>query len=172
MREVTDPAGPQAVQIAEFIHNHLLPETIILFGSRARDDHRHTSDIDILVVVESTPPEETKAAAHAEAQTQAKTVYGTPTQVQLVWRTTEEFLNQRRNRNDLTARAMEEGVITGPGSEEFGSRFSEEYQYDHQHHWNVADQRIRNAENHLISFNSLADFNMPLTARELRRRLA
>ena len=48
-----------------------------------------------------------------------------------------------------------------PGSEEFRERSNQEYQYDHWHDWNVTEQRMRNAQNHLISFNSLAENEMP-----------
>jgi predicted nucleotidyltransferase len=39
------------------------PDRIILFGSRARGDHRPTSDIDILVVQESSEPRHVRSRA-------------------------------------------------------------------------------------------------------------
>ena len=46
-------------RIVEAIH----PEKIFLFGSHARDEARPTSDLDILVVAESTEPRHSRSAA-------------------------------------------------------------------------------------------------------------
>lgn len=43
-------------EIVQRIVRTVNPEKIVLFGSRARDDSRPVSDLDILVIMESTEP--------------------------------------------------------------------------------------------------------------------
>ena len=47
---VTTKADPKAVAVARAVYDAVLPEKVILFGSRARGDHRADSDIDLLII--------------------------------------------------------------------------------------------------------------------------
>ena len=57
MSEVRTSGDPIAQEIVARLVAALSPERIYLFGSRARGDHKHDSDYDVLVVVrERTGP--------------------------------------------------------------------------------------------------------------------
>ena len=43
-------ADPLAFAVAEVVQRSVAPARVILFGSRARGDHRPDSDIDLLVI--------------------------------------------------------------------------------------------------------------------------
>lgn len=61
MRKVV-PVEPSLGMIVERIVDTFCPERLVLFGSRARGDHRPDSDVDLLVVMES-PLSATERAA-------------------------------------------------------------------------------------------------------------
>ncbi len=44
-----------ALEVARAVQSEMAPDTVILFGSRARGDHRPNSDVDLLIVCESNP---------------------------------------------------------------------------------------------------------------------
>ena len=96
----------KAVHLARYVHELLCPQMTILFGSRARGNHRLESDVDILVVSEHA----TTAEQQENIRQKANNLYNVSTQVQLVHRTVQDFLDQSTNRNNLVARATDEGV--------------------------------------------------------------
>ena len=152
---------PLAVAVVKALHDGQRESLTVLFGSRARGDHRHNSDIDILLVRGTSPDQQSKTDMLLAAQGLSERLYQRQVPVQLVWRTAQEFREQRPNRSGLPARAMDEGVIMPPSSEEFGPERHADYQYDASHDYDVTDQRVRNSENHLTTFQFVAAANMP-----------
>jgi uncharacterized protein len=60
---INSSTDPQIIQeIVRRIVKVSQPEKVILFGSRARDTARATSDIDLLVIAHSTQPRHRRAA--------------------------------------------------------------------------------------------------------------
>ena len=140
----------RAVAVAEAIYGVARPRRVILFGSRARGDHREDSDIDILIVTDEIPAEAHKEKVAAAARRWAADQYQWEAPVQLVWNTAEEFDRRRRTVNHLAARAMDEGVIM---PEKPGAADAEENDYAYE--WTVTEERVRHAEQHLDTFELL-----------------
>jgi predicted nucleotidyltransferase len=81
------------------------PDRIILFGSRARGDHRPDSDFDLLVVKDSSQPRHRRAAPVYLALT------GMEAPVDILWRTPAEVEEWANACNHVICQAMEEGRI-------------------------------------------------------------
>ena len=58
-----DPFSPQLQEVIKRIVATANPEKIVLFGSRARGDHRPDSDFDFLVIKKSVEPRYRRAIA-------------------------------------------------------------------------------------------------------------
>jgi uncharacterized protein len=84
----------------------LNPEQIILFGSRARGDHRIDSDYDVLIVVPDTTESTLKLAGDALIAARGKR-FGMDVMVY----THSEFENSLRERHDVVYHAMKDGQV-------------------------------------------------------------
>jgi uncharacterized protein len=84
----------------------LNPEQIILFGSRARGDHRIDSDYDVLIVVPDTTESTLKLAGDALIAARGKR-FG----MDVVVYTHSEFENSLRERHDVVYHAMKDGRV-------------------------------------------------------------
>ena len=80
------------------------PVRILLFGSRARDDARESSDVDLLVVMSSVPD---KRQAAIEIRRSLKDL---PISKDIVVATPEEINRQRRVVGTVIRAATREGV--------------------------------------------------------------
>ena len=137
---------PLALRVARELHRAEQPELTILFGSRARGDYEDDrSDIDILLVREKTPTLEQRGLIENQAGKLARSLYGWEVPIQTVWQTPPEFDQMRRTVNHVVARALNDGVIMARDSEDYESRYSQE--------WTVTSERLRHAENHLVMFD-------------------
>ena len=100
----------RALQVAQRVQQHEQPDLAILFGSRSRGDHDELkSDIDIMLVQETEPDTEQKRLATQVANKIATETYGQMVQVELVWRTLDQFpfqqaLHQQRRNQRRTRR--------------------------------------------------------------------
>jgi len=81
------------------------PDRIILFGSRARGDHRPDSDVDLLLIRQSTLPPHRRVIPAYKAMT------GLLVPTDILWRTPEEVQDWSQVRNHVTARALREGRV-------------------------------------------------------------
>jgi predicted nucleotidyltransferase len=81
------------------------PDRIVMFGSRARGDARPDSDLDLLIIKDSSEPRRRRAipAYHALAG------LGIPTDI--LWRTADEIAEWERVPNHVTTRAIREGKV-------------------------------------------------------------
>ncbi len=84
----------------------LNPEQIILFGSRARGDHRIDSDYDVLIIVPDTTESTLKLAGDALIAARGKR-FG----MDVVVYTHSEFENSLRERHDVVYHAMKDGRV-------------------------------------------------------------
>ena len=149
---VLQPDG-RAVAVAQAIYGAARPRRLILFGSRARGDHREDSDIDILIVTDEPPAESHKEKVSAAAERCAADQYQRPVPVQLVWNTAAEYRQRRRTVNHLVARALDDGVLMPENLADFDDPAEDDYSYE----WTVTSERVRNAEQHLDTFQLLAE---------------
>ncbi len=81
------------------------PDRIILFGSRARGDAAPDSDVDLLVIKDSSEP------PHKRSIPAYRALGGLSTPTDVLWRTPEEVEEWAGVRNYVTTRAMREGRV-------------------------------------------------------------
>ena len=141
-------SGPdqRALRVAREVHRREQPLAPILFGSRARGDHREeTSDIDILLVGEKLPDGLHDGRAARAAREDALRAYGREVQTQLLWVTLAEFRHDEPYLNSIATRAVLEGVVFSDLPQHFRSRYDRpdppppRYRWnDYQHHLQAA----------------------------------
>lgn len=81
------------------------PDKVIIFGSRARGDHRPDSDLDILVIQESSEPRYKRSASHYGA------LASLPIEVDVLVYTPREVLEWSRVPQAFVTTAIREGVV-------------------------------------------------------------
>ncbi len=81
------------------------PDRIILFGSRARGDARPDSDVDLLVIKDSTEP------PHRRSIPAYRALGRIPAPTDILWRTRQEVEDWAEVRNYVTTRAIREGRV-------------------------------------------------------------
>ena len=144
---------PRAVQATQAVQTAQQADLTILFGSRARGDHREpSSDIDIMLVQDEAPEDGRKQLAAKEAERAAREIYGRDVTVQLVWRTKKEFRLGRRYTNSVETRAMREGTIMPRDPESYSAQDYEDENTEHEFDWSPYNERLRHAEVHLSEF--------------------
>ena len=121
-------ADERALNVARELHYIAQSERTILFGSRARGDHRPESDIDVLLIRETTPPDEWLEKVRARARTIQKTSLPEASGIDVICMTPEEFNTKRFLRNNLANSIAKQGVNVMPG-ENLGS--SAHYEEEH-----------------------------------------
>ena len=146
----------RACAVARAVGDVAHPDTVILFGSRARGDFTPDSDIDLLIITGPSGPgkgeyQRNSAAAHQKA----REVYGHPVGVDLVHLTEEDFHHCRRARNHVAGQAVRDGFDVN----------GEKVTYDNPDptNWPDIGQRIINAERELRVLEDLVEAN---SARE------
>ena len=148
----------RALQVAQRVQQHEQPDLAILFGSRSRGDHDELkSDIDIMLVQETEPDTEQKRLATQVANKIATETYGQMVQVELVWRTLDQFRFNRRYTNSVETSAAREGVIMPRNPENYSPSDYEDEQTEYQYDWSNYQERVRHAEIHLDEFVFLAE---------------
>lgn len=102
------PLSPQESLLYQEIVRRIVavadPDQIILFGSRARGDHRPDSDVDLLVIKESSEP---LARRDGPLYTALASL---PLEVDVLVYTPQEVRDWRRVRHALPTTAIREGV--------------------------------------------------------------
>ena len=153
-----DQHDPKALAVAKAVSRREQPEFAILFGSRARGDYREPeSDIDVMLVLEAEPDDAGKESAIAAAAAEALKICGRETPVQLVWRTPEDFRQNRRYINSVETAAAREGIVMPRNPEEYRAADYEDDETEIEYSWANYDERVRCAESHLRVFEILDD---------------
>lgn len=112
---------PRALRVAQQVHEMARPLATILFGSRARGDHREdSSDIDILLVGEVPD------TLQREVQEISDGTYGRTVPTQVVWVTRQKFEQEEQFLDSMSTQAMLEGVVFSDHPEDFQSRYARE----------------------------------------------
>ena len=142
----------KAVAVAREVYDAARPLRLILFGSRARGDHRPDSDIDLLLITRQSPEMELREKAAAAAGAAAAGRYREPVPVQLVWKTAAEYEQMRRTVNHLVARALDEGVLMSPNREGYTDEPNAP-----SYEWTLTEERVRHAAIHLDGFITMAE---------------
>ena len=148
-RQEADAIGLAVARAAQ----EAAPEaTVILFGSRARGDHRPDSDVDLMVVWDDTkavPAVAGGETAHDAAYRKLRELPG-KFGLDIIGMTRERFAYCRRARNHVAAQALRDGIIMN--DDEFDD-LSDEYDDDYPAGWPDIRQRLINARLRLGSMN-------------------
>lgn len=143
-----------ALAVAQAVLQHTGAAEVILFGSRARGDHRPDSDIDLLLVHPARNDDAVRDKARCAAAAKSAAVYGQRTPVDFVWFTPQEFDWLRRSINSVAAIAAKEGIaMNGPPAGASPSNESDDYAAE----WSVTGQRCYHARAHLRNLRLLIE---------------
>ena len=148
----TMPPDPRAFAVARALGEAAHPDTVILFGSRARGDFGPDSDIDLLVITGPGPLDRQKCARNrAAANRKVEELYGPPVAVDLVHLSEADFRDGRRARNHVAGQAVRDGFDAD----------GEKVTWDNPEpgNWPDVRQRIANAERELRVLNDLVKAN-------------
>jgi len=96
-------------QMVETIVREVSPETIILFGSRARGDARSDSDVDLLVV--ETEPFSPQRSRRKEAARLYMALRGLAVSKDILLYSRDEFERWKNSLNHVVGRAHREGRL-------------------------------------------------------------
>ena len=154
---VTGKADPKAVAVARAVYDAVRPESVILFGSRARGDHRADSDIDLLIISDDLSRSGYMKAQSA-AREAAQRIYGDYFGADLVRMPREKYMECRNGINHLAAQAARDGVDMN------GEK--EDYEQDPERSFDWADvrQRVINANRELMTMDVLIAGSAPQEA--------
>ena len=110
----TPSTDRQALEIARLIHRISGASQTILFGSRARGDHRHDSDIDVLVIKETPQDETWLENLRQEARNIQKAQMPQASGIDILCMTETEFLRDSHFRNNLANSIAKHGCPIMP----------------------------------------------------------
>ena len=152
------PPDPIGLAVARAAQEAAKPNTVILFGSRARGDHRQSSDVDLLVIYRkgnSTPTSRIKRAIKAYF-----TEHPPELGVDIIPMDKERFDYSRRAKNHVSAQALRDGIIMS------GERldFSNNFQDDYPECWPDVKEKLQAAHRQLGTFDIV--LNHPDGAQE------
>ncbi len=103
-------ADRRAVAVAREVHRMAEPEQTILFGSRARGDHRPDSDIDVLIIKKHSPTEEWLDDLRERARALQKASLPEASGIDVICMTADEFAGRRHLRNNLANSIAKQGA--------------------------------------------------------------
>ena len=152
-REQADAIGLAVAAAAQ----EAVPEaTVILFGSRARGDHRPDSDVDLLVIVDERVSAVRSHGYGAASNAAFRKLKECPGKfgVDVIPITRESFGHCRRARNHIAAQALRDGVIMN--DDEFDN-LGDPYDDGYPAGWPDIRQRLINARRWLGSLNHNID---------------
>ena len=101
--QLDEKTDPKAVRLTHALHLVTRSQATVLFGSRARGDHRPGSDIDIMLVDARSPNPE------LNANKLAKQIYGHDIAVDITRTDVKRFTQVEKYRNTVTTAALLEG---------------------------------------------------------------
>lgn len=102
-------ADKRALAVARAVHRMAESEQTILFGSRARGDHRPDSDIDVLIIKDPSPPEDWLEDLRDRARTLQMSELPEASGIDVICMTAREFDTRRHLRNNLANSIAKQG---------------------------------------------------------------
>ena len=145
------PPDPIGLAVANVAQEAAKPNTVILFGSRARGDHRPTSDVDLLVIYQkgySTPTSRIKRAIKAYF-----TEHPPELGVDIIPMDKERFNYSRRAKNHVSAQALRDGIIMSGEKLDFANNFQDDYPES----WPDVKEKLQAAYRQLNTFNRMME---------------
>ena len=152
---VHNRADPKAVAVARAVYDAVRPESVILFGSRARGDYRPDSDIDLLVISDDHTSRAKRMKAQKTANETAHRIYGDYWMgTDVVWMPRDRYDECRNGINHLAAQAARDGVDMNGEKQEYER---DQTPFD----WADIRQRVINTDRELILMDIVIAANGP-----------
>ena len=146
----SNSADTHALNIAAAVQRQLPQDSVILYGSRARGDHRPDSDVDLLIVTSSG----TQAASSAGTAAGNYMKRNPPwLEVNIVTMGLDEFQRNRRAMQHVAGQADHHGVMMSGAELNCGADYDDEY----PEHWPATRERLENAAEWSKEFNDMVD---------------
>ena len=142
-----------ALEVARAVQSEMAPDTVILFGSRARGDHRPNSDVDLLIISEAGP-----AVGRGLATRVAREYFrDNPPRlrVDVVTMDARTFNYCRRAKNHVAAQALRDGVLMSNDNLDLSGSSEDGYPDS----WPDVKERLQAAYRHMRAFHRLVDFD-------------
>ena len=134
------------VEVARAVQSAVAPDTVILFGSRARGDHRPDSDVDLLIISES---DAVSASGPAKRAARDHFKYNPPRLgVDVVTMNLDRFNYCRRAKNHVAAQALRDGVVMNDVNFDDPDRDGSQYPDS----WPDVKERLQAAYRHTRTF--------------------
>ena len=108
-------ADRRALAVARAVHRMAESEQTILFGSRARGDHRPDSDVDVLIIKDPQPTEDWLEDLRDRARTLQMSELPEASGIDVICMTATEFDSRRHLRNNLANSIAKQGSPIMPG---------------------------------------------------------
>ena len=105
----------RAMAVARAVHRMAQPQQTILFGSRARGDHRPDSDVDDLIIKDPQPTDDWLEELRDHARTLQKAQLPEASGIDVICMTPQEFNSRRHLRNNLANSIAKQGAQIIPG---------------------------------------------------------
>ncbi len=151
---------PQAAQVAKRLREAVDAECVILFGSRARGDHRPYSDLDLIVITEEPPDKTQLSALRDTAWDIIRQTYNKGLACDLVCLTPADYnILSRHTLNHVAGAAWEEGVFMARNPAEYG-RMGDGERRDSSQEWRGAVRRIADTNAHYDTMQILLDIGI------------
>lgn len=148
-------ADPRAVSVARAVYEAVRPESVILFGSRARGDYREDSDIDLMVICDGHMSNDDYMKAQDAATRAVRNVYRRRQGVDLLPMDKREYLRCRGGINHVAAQASRDGVDMNGEKEDYDPNVEQNFD------WEDVRQRVINTDRELIALNILVESAAP-----------
>ena len=143
-------ADRRALEVARAVHLMAESEQTILFGSRARGDHRPDSDIDVLIIKDPQPTGDWLEDLRDRARTMQMSELPEASGIDVICMTAREFDTRRHLRNNLANSIAKQGSPIMPLAPEQADPSEESID------WDDVDGKINDALNAANDLTSLA----------------
>ena len=144
-------ADPRAVAVARAVYEAVRPESVILFGSRARGDYREDSDIDLMVICKEYMSNDAYVKAQDAGRQAMRNIYGAYHGVDILPMDKSEYLRCRGGINHVAAQAAQEGVDMNGDKEDYDPNVEQNFD------WEDIRQRVINADREIILLGILTE---------------
>ena len=134
-------ADQRTLDLAWHIHKIAEARQTFLFGSRARGDHRNNSDIDLLVIMGTTPTDSWLEDIRQRARQVQKDLMPEASGIDIICMSEPDFLSRIHLRNNLANNIAKEGCLVIPDE---NLNYRNEYE-DEEVDWEDVEQKINDA---------------------------
>ena len=151
-------ADPVALEIAWAAQEAAESAIVILFGSRARGDHRPNSDVDLLVIANDENAGPARVAAGAAVSRYLERT-GIRLSTDIIGMTRKQFSRCRLAKQHIAGQADTYGIVMSEDRPDSFDRQQGDITDDYPNHWPETKRRLENVEEYSHHFNEMTDEN-------------